>query len=86
MRLTMSADEILQGKDFAQMTAAEIFRARDLIAKLVMPLDRRKTRRYAPDASGKRPDPRRAFRRSLRGGGAVDRPVFSRAALSGRRR
>ena len=51
MRLTMSADEILQGKDFAQMTAAEILRARELIAKLVMPLDRRKTRRYAPDAA-----------------------------------
>ena len=32
MRLTMSADEILQRKDFAQMTADEILRARELIA------------------------------------------------------
>ena len=78
MRLTMSADEILQRKDFAQMTAAEVLRARELIAKLVMPLDLRKTRRYAPDASGERIDPRRSFRRSLRGGGAVDRLEFSR--------
>ena len=36
-----------------------------------MPLDQRKTRRFAPDANGERFDPRRAFRRSLSGGGAV---------------
>jgi uncharacterized protein with von Willebrand factor type A (vWA) domain len=61
------------------MTAAEIVRARDLIARLAMPLDRRKTRRYAPDANGERSDPRRAFRRSLRGGGVIDLSFRSRA-------
>jgi uncharacterized protein with von Willebrand factor type A (vWA) domain len=66
-RLTMSADEILQTRDFAQMTADEIARARALIAKLAMPDDRRPTRRFAPDRRGPRFDPRRSFRGSLRG-------------------
>src|SRR5579863_6158158 len=66
-RLTMSAAEILQTRDFAQMSAAEIALARALIAKLVMPDDRRRTRRYTPDRSGARVDPRRSFRGSLKG-------------------
>ncbi len=70
-RLTMSAQEILQGKDFAQMTAAEIALAKALIAKLALPDDRRATRRFAPDAGGARVDPRRSFRRSMKGGGAI---------------
>ncbi len=66
-RLTMSAAEILQTRDFAQMSAAEVAQARRLIAKLVMPDDRRLTRRFAPDRGGRRVDPRRSFRGSLRG-------------------
>ncbi len=66
-RLTMSAAEILQTRDFAQMNAAEIALARKLIAKLVMPDDRRPTRRFAPNRNGRRVDPRRSFRGSLRG-------------------
>ena len=66
-KLTMSAAEILQTRDFAQMSAAEIARARQLIAKLVMPDDRRVTRRFAPARAGTRFDPRRSFRGSLRG-------------------
>ncbi len=66
-RLTMSAAEILQKRDFAQMSAAEIAQARALIDRLVMPDDRRLTRRYAPDRRGARVDPRRSFRGSLRG-------------------
>jgi uncharacterized protein with von Willebrand factor type A (vWA) domain len=71
-RLTMSPDEILQGKDFAQMSAAEIAEAKALIARLTLPEDRARTRRFAPDGRGARVDPRRSFRRSLRGGGAID--------------
>jgi uncharacterized protein with von Willebrand factor type A (vWA) domain len=66
-RLTMSQAEILQTRDFAQMSAAEIAEARQLIAKLVMPDDRRLTRRFAPDRLGRRVDPRRSFRGSLKG-------------------
>ncbi len=66
-RLTMSAAEILQTRDFAQMSAAEIASARRLIDKLVMPDDRRETRRYAPHRLGRRVDPRRSFKGSLTG-------------------
>src|SRR4051812_23052789 len=38
-QLTMSATEILQKKDFAQMTTVEIAAAKDAIARLVLPLD-----------------------------------------------
>jgi hypothetical protein len=93
-RLTMSPDEILQGKDFAQMSAAEIAQAKALIARFVLPEDRTPTRRFAPDGRGARIDPRRSFRRSLRGGGAgidltfrsaVDRrpPIVALCDISG---
>jgi hypothetical protein len=93
-RLTMSPDEILQGKDFAQMSAAEIAQAKALIARFVLPEDRTPTRRFAPNGRGARIDPRRSFRRSLRGGGAgidltfrsaVDRrpPIVALCDISG---
>ncbi|HXT09356.1 MAG TPA: VWA domain-containing protein [Roseiarcus sp.] len=66
-KLTMSAAEILQKRDFAQMSADEIARARLLIDKLVIPDDRRPTRRFVPDRRGARVDPRRSFRGSLSG-------------------
>lgn len=69
-RLTMSAQEILQKKDFAQMSAEEIARANEEIAKLRLSEDRRPLRRYIADARGDKIDPRRSFRLSLRGGGA----------------
>jgi uncharacterized protein len=70
-KLTVSAREILQSKDFAQMTAAEIAKARALIDRLVLPDDTVATRRLTPSARGALIDPRRSFRRSLRGGGAM---------------
>lgn len=78
-RLTMSPNEILQAKDFAQMSAEEIARARRLIAKLVLPDDRKPTRRFAPSIHGARVDMRRSFRRSLRGGGLIDLTFRDRA-------
>ncbi|MBV8442487.1 MAG: VWA domain-containing protein, partial [Hyphomicrobiales bacterium] len=71
-RFTMSDKEILRAKDFAQMSAAEIDEARKLIRTLVMPEDRRRTRRFAPSARRIRIDARRSFRRSLQPGGAID--------------
>ena len=59
------------GKDFAQMTAEEIARAKRVIAALRLPDDDTPTRRYRADAHGHRIDPRRTFRRSLRAGGAT---------------
>jgi uncharacterized protein with von Willebrand factor type A (vWA) domain len=66
-----SSTELLQTKDFAQMTAAEIAAAERAIARLVLPDDRVLTRRFIADPRGLRIDPRASFRRSLRSGGAV---------------
>src|SRR5207342_1337153 len=48
-RLTVSDREILQKKDFAQMTATEIAAAKEAIARLALPLDEVRTRRLAPN-------------------------------------
>src|SRR6266536_888843 len=69
-RLTMSENEILQKKDFAQMTTAEIAAAKDAIARLVLPLDELRTRRLAPHRHGHIIDIRRTLRSSLKAGGA----------------
>ena len=80
-RFTMSEAEILQTRDFAQMSAAEIARARALIARLTMPDDRLRTRRHIAKAHGRRIDPRRTFRRTLRDGGAIIDLAFRAPAL-----
>jgi uncharacterized protein with von Willebrand factor type A (vWA) domain len=69
--LLASSTELLQTKDFAQMTVAEVAEAQRRIAKLVMPDDAVATRRFIADPRGPRIDPRASFRRSLRSGGAV---------------
>ncbi len=69
-RLTVSDAEVLRAKDFAQMSAAEIAQAKRLVAALALPDDRVPTRRFSPNPHGRRIDPRRSFRRSLRAGGA----------------
>lgn len=69
-RLTVSDREVLQKKDFAQMSAAEIAAAKEAIAKLVLPLDERRTRRLAVDRHGHAIDIRRTLRASMKAGGA----------------
>ena len=69
-RLTVSEREILQSRDFAQMSADQIREARHLISKMILPDDRIKSRRYAPVVRGRLIDPRRSFRQTLRTGGA----------------
>jgi uncharacterized protein with von Willebrand factor type A (vWA) domain len=70
-RLTVSDRELLQRKDFAQMSAAEIAAAKDAIKRLMLSLDEVKTRRLAPHRHGHRIDLRRTLRASLKAGGAV---------------
>src|SRR6478672_2928244 len=70
-RLTVSDQELLQKKDFAQMTAAEIAAAKDAIARLALPLDEVRTRRLAPSRRGHLIDIRRTLRASMKAGGAV---------------
>jgi uncharacterized protein with von Willebrand factor type A (vWA) domain len=62
---------VLQKKDFAQMTAAEIAAAKQAIKRLVLSLDEVKTRRLGPDRRGHRIDMRRTLRASMKAGGAV---------------
>lgn len=70
-RLTVSDREVLQGKDFAQMTADEIARATSLIARLRLPQDEVPTRRFVADPRGSAIDLRRSLRQSLRTGGEM---------------
>ncbi|MFN3855936.1 MAG: vWA domain-containing protein, partial [Phreatobacter sp.] len=70
-RFTVSDIEVLQKKDFAQMTAAEIAEAKRRVAALVLPEDAVPTRRLAPDPHGRRIDLRRTLRRSIAEGGAI---------------
>jgi uncharacterized protein len=70
-RLTVSDRELLQKKDFAQMTASEIAAAKEAIKRLVLSLDEVRTRRLAPHRHGHRIDIRRTLRASLKAGGAV---------------
>jgi uncharacterized protein with von Willebrand factor type A (vWA) domain len=70
-RLTVSDREVLQKKDFAQMTAAEIAAAKDAIARLTLPLDEVRTRRLTQNRRGHLIDIRRTLRASMKAGGAV---------------
>jgi hypothetical protein len=68
-RMTVSDREVLQRKDFAQMTNAEIVAAKDAIKRLVLPLAEVRTRRLAPHPHGHLIDIRRTLRSSFKGGG-----------------
>lgn len=68
MRGTISDDEILRRKDFAQMSAAELEEARRLISAMKLPDDEITTRRFAPSPRG-RIDLARTLRASVRSGG-----------------
>ena len=68
-RMTVSDREVLQRKDFAQMTAAEIATAKDAMKRLVLPLAELRTRRLTPHLHGHLIDIRRTLRASMKGGG-----------------
>ena len=71
VRLSVSDKEILQKKDFAQMTAAEIAGVTRAIANMRLPQAELRTRRHRPDARGLKLDMRRTLRGSLRTGGDI---------------
>jgi uncharacterized protein with von Willebrand factor type A (vWA) domain len=64
-----SAEERLRSKDFAEMSAEELRRAKELIARLRLPVRDLPTRRYRPDPRGRRVD-LRATLRAATGAGA----------------
>lgn len=71
-----SADEVLRAKDFAAMTAAELARARALIAGIAADRPKRSSRRLRRDHRGRRLDLRLTIRESLGAGGDPFRRVF----------
>ncbi|RUW19040.1 VWA domain-containing protein, partial [Mesorhizobium sp. M1E.F.Ca.ET.041.01.1.1] len=75
-RFTFSGNEVLRGKDFAQMDAAEMAEAKKAIAALRLPFDLARTRRFKADAQGRRIDPRAMMRSAARTGGALILPKF----------
>ena len=75
-RFTVSGNEVLRDKDFAQMSAGELADARKVIAELRLPHDLVRTRRYKADARGARIDPRATMRSAARTGGDLILPKF----------
>ncbi len=63
--------EVLQTKDFEDMTAEEIVLAKAAIARLRLPIMEVATRRLTPAGRGRRVDMRQTLRASLRTGGDI---------------
>ena len=74
--LSMSANEVLCKKDFAQMSGEEFAAARQAIEKLRLPVDRIRTRRYKPASRGEVFDARAVLRKSMATGGDLMLPKF----------
>jgi uncharacterized protein with von Willebrand factor type A (vWA) domain len=71
LRLSVSDREVLQKKDFAQMSAAEIAEVTRAIAKMRLPQAELTTRRYRSDPRGARIDMRKTLRQALRTEGEI---------------
>ncbi|MES0810649.1 VWA domain-containing protein [Roseibium sp. SCPC15] len=69
-KFTVSGKELLQKKDFAQMTAEEVEEAKRALKSMVMPMDRIRLRRLKSASRG-RIDPRQTMRASMRAGGEI---------------
>ncbi|MBW8878710.1 MAG: VWA domain-containing protein [Acidobacteria bacterium] len=62
--LTFSADELLRTRDFDQMSAGELARAKKIVARMAAALRPVRTRRFAPDPHGASIDLARTVRES----------------------
>ena len=67
---TYSAREVLRQKDFAEMTAEELFDVKKLMQEIVWQMDQRRTRR-SQAGHGQQMDMRRTLRRNMRYGGDI---------------
>ncbi|NVK35425.1 MAG: VWA domain-containing protein [Rhodobacteraceae bacterium] len=67
---TVSGQEVLRSKDFAQMTASEIDAAKHALRNLSLSMDKVKKRRLVASSKGSI-DPRRTLRASIRAGGQI---------------
>jgi uncharacterized protein with von Willebrand factor type A (vWA) domain len=71
LRLSVSDREVLQKKDFAQMSAAEIAQVTRAIARMRLPQAELTTRRHKSDPRGHRIDMRKTLRQALRTEGEI---------------
>ncbi|WP_428649842.1 vWA domain-containing protein [Roseibium sp.] len=78
-KFTVSGKELLQKKDFAQMTAEEVTEAKRVMHAMSLPMDKIRLRRLTPSGKG-RIDPRRTLRASMRAGGDIIDLKFRRPA------
>ena len=69
LRMAFSPTEVLRTKDFDEMTAGEMMRAKEAIRSLRLDLRPVLTRRHEPDPRGRFIDMRRTLRTSIRTGG-----------------
>lgn len=69
-KFTVSGKELLQTKDFAQMTAEEISEAKRALTSMTLSMDKIRLRRLKASAKG-RVDPRQTLRASMRAGGDI---------------
>ncbi|HEX3532252.1 MAG TPA: VWA domain-containing protein [Thermoanaerobaculia bacterium] len=79
--LTFSADELLHTRDFDQMSAGELARAKRIVARMAAALRPIRTRRFAPDPHGAKIDLARTLRDSARTFGDLA-PLRFRSRLS----
>jgi uncharacterized protein with von Willebrand factor type A (vWA) domain len=75
-RFTMSGSEVFRRMDFAQMSALEIAAAKKALARLQMPLDRVRTRRFVQSRRHACIDHRATMRAAMRNGGALILPRY----------
>jgi uncharacterized protein with von Willebrand factor type A (vWA) domain len=73
-----SAAERLRGRDFTELSPAELRQLVTLMREMTLAIPPRRTRRYRPARDGKRPDLRRTLRLARRSGGEAIR--FARRA------
>jgi len=73
-----SAAERLRGRDFTELSPAELRQLVTLMREMSLAIPPRRTRRYRPARDGKRPDLRRTLRLARRSGGEAIR--FARRA------
>ncbi len=69
--MTYAAREVLRRRDFEDMSADELRRAREVIRRMRLPAPRVATRRYAVDPRGRRIDMRASLRASFRAGADI---------------
>ncbi len=78
LRRVASAREQLRGRDFTELSPAELRQLVSLMREMTLAVPPRRTRRYRPARDGKRPDLRRTLRLARRSGGEAIR--FARRA------